>query len=211
MAEIDAFVPRPLADYEEERCNMFEQYRHLNPWHTDESFAKFVDDHIAFAATEKVQFTNQFNDRFMMQYVMVTILSHALCKAAINTILAIGLAAINAQDLFAILEKTNVKEKWCVAPKSISSSYEFNRGTALFETLDHLTKERNAISHSKINLRISENPILEGSKLKRNTFQEKIRWMRRFFSLPYDLSTYAELQLREIAMIQVFHDRFPIP
>ena len=91
VAEMDAFVPRPLTDYGEERHRQFENYRRLNPSKSDESLAKFVDDQIAFAASERVQFSDRFSDRFMTQYVLVALLSHALCEAAINAILAIGL------------------------------------------------------------------------------------------------------------------------
>jgi hypothetical protein len=39
-------------------------------------------------------------------------LSHALCEAAINAILALGLTQTNSQELFAGVEKKNIIYKW---------------------------------------------------------------------------------------------------
>ena len=210
VAEMDAFVPRPLTDYGEERHRQFENYRRLNPSKSDESLAKFVDDQIAFAASERVQFSDRFSDRFMTQYVLVALLSHALCEAAINAILAIGLVQSNSHELFTILEKADVKEKWRVGPKSFFPGYELKPGTALFETLNHLAKRRNALVHNKVHLRVGDKTLLEGSKFERLTFQENVRWMRRFFSLPYDLCEQASNQLRNFA-VSVLQGSDPIP
>jgi len=209
VAEMDSFVPRPLSDYEDDRQKQFEHRRRLNPTLSDETIAKWVDDQITFATSERVKFSDRFSNRFMTQYVTVALLSHALCEAAINAILAIGLVKREAKELFSVLEKTEVKEKWRVGPKSFFPGYEFNPGTALFETLNHLTKRRNALVHNKIHLHIGGKRILEGSKFERLTFQENIRWMRRFFSLPYDLAAHAGNQLKDL-FIFVLTDSAPI-
>ncbi len=209
VAEMDSFVPRPLTDYDTERRVQLDHFRRMNPAHSDESLAKFVDDQIAFAASERVQFSDRFSNQFMTQYVMVAILSHALCEAAINAILAMGLAQAGSHELFSVLEKADIKEKWRVGPKSISPCYELKPGTPIFETLNHLTKRRNALVHNKIHLHVGDKKILKGSNFERLTFQENVRWMRRFFSLPYDLSAQAGVQLKGFAFL-VLHDRSPI-
>jgi len=209
VAEMDKFVPRSLADYDTVRRAQFDQYRRLNPHHSDEFITKFVDEQISFAASIKIQFSDQFSSRFMAQYVMVTILSHALCEAAINAILAMGLAQAGSHDFFSIIEKADVKEKWRVGPKSFFPSYELNPNTAIFETLNHLIKRRNALVHNKISLRVGDKELLEGSRFDSLTFQENVRWMRRFFSLPYDLVSQASMQWKDLAIV-VLHESSPI-
>lgn len=209
VAEMDSFVPRPLADYDTERRAQFDQYRGLNPHLSDEFITKFVDEQIAFAASMKIQFSDQFSSRFMAQYVMVAVLSHALCEAAINAILAMGLAQAGSHDFFSIIEKADVKEKWRLGPKSFSPGYELKPDTAIFATLNHLIKRRNALVHNKINLHVGDKKLLEGSRFDSLTFQENERWMRRFFSLPYDLVEQANLQWNNLSIF-VLHDRSPI-
>lgn len=195
VVEMDSFVPRPLSDYEDNRQRKFEDLRRLNPTGSDEPLRELVDAQITVLASERFQFSDRFSNHFMTQYVMVALLSHALCEAAINAILAVGLVKHGSQELFSVLEKAEIKEKWRVGPKCFYPSYEFNPGTALFETLNHLTKRRNALVHNKIDLHIGGKKILEGSKFERLTFHENILWMRRFFSLPYDLTAHATTQL----------------
>jgi hypothetical protein len=199
--EMNAFVPRPLTDYEDERKSKLVHFQKLNPTHSVDSIEKFVNDLVSFNAQERVQFVNQFSDRFMGQYATVALISHALCEAVINAILAIGLAQSKSHELFSILEKVDVKEKWRIGPKTLRASYELKPSFALFETLSYLTKRRNALVHNKIHLRVSGKTVLEGSKFERLSFEENTRWMRRFFSLPYDLCDHASVQLSDLGLV----------
>ncbi|HBC41602.1 MAG TPA: hypothetical protein DCZ88_06845 [Pseudanabaena sp.] len=206
-AEINTFVPRPLTDYEEERRKKIKYYRDLNPSHTDEMITELADQDITFVALERVQFIDQFENRVMTHHIMVVLLSQALCEAAINTILTIGFTATNNNNCIGLLKTAKIQDKWNIFPKIISSSYEFQKGTGLDETLTYLINKRNEISHPKIDMQD------QGIKLGKDTriiIKEEIRWMKRLFSLPYDLSEYVELQLRDIASIKVFNDRSPI-
>jgi hypothetical protein len=135
VAEIDAFSPRPLADFEDERRKQLEHFKKMNPTLSNKSIEEFVDQQLAIAASEPVQFVNRFSERFMTQYVMVVLLSHSLCEAAINAILAIGLAQIGSETLFSFFEKADIKQKWCIGPKSFFPAYNFPVDTALYETL----------------------------------------------------------------------------
>ena len=206
-AEINTFVPRPLTDYEEERRKKIKYYRDLHPSHTDEMITELADRDITFAALERVQFIDQFENRVMTQHIMVVLLSQALCEAAINTILTIGFKATNNENCIGLLKTAKIQDKWCIFPKIISSSYEFKKGTGLDETLRYLINKRNEISHPKIDMQDQGIKLGENTRI---TIKEEIRWMKRLFSLPYDLSEYAELQLCDIAPIKVFNDRSPI-
>jgi len=208
--EMDKFVPRPLSEYETQRREMFQEYKRLNPASSDESLAELVDEQITFSASEKIQFSDAFSKRFMTIYISVAFLSHALCEAGINAVLAIGLAEHGSAELFALLEKANIKEKWRVGPKSFDPTYELKGGTALSETLAYLTQRRNALVHYKVKLHVDGTKILDGSTFERTSFQESIQWTRRFFSLPYDLMRHACTQMRGSSSWGILHDTSPI-
>jgi hypothetical protein len=167
VAEMDSFAPRPLSDYDDQRNKEFERLRELGNEHlTDEQLRTFVNDQIDFSASEKIQFADRFSDIFMTRYVIVTMLSHALCEGVINAILAIGLVQRGTPELFSLLEPANLKEKWRIGPKSFSPNYELRPGAALFETLSHLARQRNALVHYKIDLRADGKTILGGPKTR---------------------------------------------
>lgn len=209
-SEMSSFKTRPLSDYDVSRKNKFENLKKLNPTSSTESLAKLVDDEISFAASERVQFSDMFSNRFMTQYVTVAFLSHALCEAVINAILAIGLIEHGSKELFKVIEMADIKDKWRVGPKSFCPSYEFQTGTALFETLNHLTKKRNALVHYKVQVHVDGQEVLEGSKLERLSFKENTQWMWRFFSLPYDLAAHARTQLTGQSTSFILWDSSPI-
>lgn len=77
-----------------------------------------------------------------------------------------------------------------IAPKAIESSYLFPTGIAIYETLDKLVKKRNSIVHFKPDVFIGDKKILKGSDYDRVSFFEDMKWLRRYFSLPYDLNTF---------------------
>lgn len=209
VGEMDAFIPRPLAAYTKSREQRFEHLKSLNPSASDQSLLKLIDDQIAFEASERVQFSDRFSNRFMTTYVMVVFLSQALCEAAINAILAIGLAKRNLERLFTTLEKKPLKYKWRVGPQSFFPNYQFSLESRLYQSLDYLTQRRNALVHYKIDLRVAGQNVLDGSRFERTTFSDSTEWMRRFFSLPYDLATYARKQLQDPSIF-VLYDRQPI-
>jgi hypothetical protein len=196
--EMESFAPRPLSDYDGERQKLFEHYQRLDPTASVESLTNIVDRTIETKASDRAQYSDKFSNRFMTQYIMIIFQSHALCEAAINAILAIGLVEHGCQELFTLIEKADIKEKWRIGPKSFHPSYEFHSGTALFETLNHLTKQRNALVHYKTRLHVDGVKVLDGSKLERLSFQENIRWIRRYFSLPYDLVAHANAQMNQL-------------
>lgn len=209
LNEIDSFVPRPLSDFDGEKQKMFESYRKLNPTSSDDSLSRFIDNQIAAAAADDMQFYSRFSERFMTMYVTVAFLSLALCEAEINAILAMGLFEHGSAELFTIIEKSDIKEKWRVGPKIFCPSYELQPGTALFETLNHLTKQRNALMHHKVHLHVGDKKVIEGSKFERFSIQENARWMRRFFNLPYDLAAHAHVQIQKAFTLMLWN-RLPI-
>lgn len=209
LTDIAEFKPRPASDFEEERAAMIKRILASNPDSTEDSIVKIVDGQMQHRLDPAWQFHQRFMDTFMGEYVTVCMLSHALCEAAINAILAVGMASARSHDLFKLIERAEILDKWCIAPKSLDPSYHLPRNSAMFETLRQLTRQRNALVHHKIQVSVDGEKFMEGSGFPHESLQERIRWLLRFFSLPYDLATYARIHLPQVKQV-ILLDRRPI-
>jgi hypothetical protein len=207
--EIAGFVPKPVDEFRPRRDAEVERMRLLNPDKTVEDLSAFVDKQFEFTASPQWQFHERFERRHMTQYVTVIMLSHALSEALINAVLAIGLANAGAQELFPLLEKSEFRQKWLYGPKCFAPDYKFPIGTALNETLTMLSRQRNALVHLKIELTVDGNKLLEGTDFERKRFDEERSWLRRYFSLPYDLANFVRKSIKE-PMLMLLFDRKPI-
>jgi len=207
--EMAAFVPKPIEEFQAQHEAEVERLRVLNPDAPVAELAAFVDRQVDFRASRDWQFHERFDQRHMTEYITVIMLSHALSEALINAILAIGLAHAESAELFPLLEKADFKQKWLFGPKSFAPTYLFPHGGDMHETLTVLARQRNALVHHKIELRVGEKKVLEGSGFERKSYEEEQRWLRRFFSLPYDLSQFARESIRDVPLMLLF-DRRPI-
>ncbi len=208
-AEMTAFAPRPKEEFRPRRDAEIERLRVLNPSATIEELSAYVDQQFQFIASPDWQFLERFDQRHMNEYVTVILLAHALSEALINAVLAIGLANANSAELFSILEKADFKKKWLYGPKSFCPTYEFPIGTALHETLTMLSRQRNALVHLKIELTVEGKKVFEGSAFERKHYNEELQWLRRYFSLPYDLAEFIRNSIKEPFLMLLF-DRKPI-
>lgn len=195
VEEMESFVPRPVANFEGERREMVDHYIKHNQNKSIAQLEAMVDEQIKFRASERFQFSDKFSNRFSALWVSVSLVSHTLCEAVINAILALGLCKIKCEDIFSIIEKVDIKEKWKVGPKNFCPTYCFDCSQAYWETLTHLVKDRNSLVHYKVNLKIGKREVLKGSGTERMSFEEQAKWMYRYFSLPYDLDEVATRQL----------------
>jgi len=207
--EMAAFAPQPMEAFSARRNQEVERLRVLNPGTPVDELAAFVDKQIGYLASRDWQFHEKFDERHMTLYVTVTMLSHALTEALINAILAIGLAQAGSADLFSILEKAEVKQKWLFGPKSFAPSYSFPMGTGLHETLTSLCRQRNALVHHKIELTMGGAKVLRGSPFQRQGYDQEQRWLRRYFSLPYDLEQLPRKAIPGTSILLLFN-RKPI-
>ena len=206
---MDAFVLKPIEQYKPQREAELERLRILNPDAPLEELAVLVAKQVDFVASAWWQFHVAFDERHMNEYVTVAFLAHALAEAVINAVLAIGLAGEERAELFPLLEKADFKDKWLVGPKAFAPQYTFPKGSGLHETLVMLSRHRNALTHHKIELSVGEEKVLKGSAFTRATYEEERRWMRRYFSLPYDLAALAQRQLQGGPMMLLW-ERSPI-
>lgn len=208
-SEMEAFQPQSIESFESYREKEVERISALNPGTQRCEIEQLVFRQVEHLASPDWQYRQAFDARLMAQYVTTVMLSHALCEALINAILAVGLAQSNTIDLFSVLDKADFKQKWLTAPKAIDPSYEFPKSTALYESLVKLAKQRNALVHHKVQLHVNGVKALDGSGFERKPYGEELNWLRRFFSLPYDL---ADLSRR--ALPKNFHvillDRRPV-
>ena len=199
--EMKNFVPRPRIDYSQEEEKLFDRYSEeqkflLNNNSEEEKpgiielFRTQAKNQIDFLSKPENQFLTLFQTRFKNLNIVVILLSHTLCEALINSILSVGLTNTNIAELYSILDKIEIKKKWLIAPKAFESSYFFPTSTAIYETLDKLVKKRNSIVHFKPDIFIGDKKILKGSDYERVRFFEDMKWLRRYFSLPYDLNIF---------------------
>ncbi len=181
----------------------------MNPGAPADELLELIDGQIAAALEPGRQQSVRFTDPIMAEYVTVAFLSHALSEAMINAILAIGVANAGAPEVFALLERGDIKEKWVAGPKSIHPAYTLEKSSALFQTLQHLTRQRNAFIHYKVELEMDGEAKIQGSKLHRAPLREDLGWIRRFFSLPFDLVAHVGRQLPG-ELFLLLHDTRPI-
>jgi hypothetical protein len=198
--EMASFKPRPISDFEPTRVEILERLRKLNPSIPAEQIEQLVSSNIKSMSSADIQFSNAFSDRFMAEQVTITLLSHALCEAVVNAILALGLYHSKSETFFNLIEKADVKEKWTLGPLCFEPLYQFRKGTHLYETLSLLCKRRNVFVHYKITMHADERKVLDGSKLDRLSFQDAIKRMHQFLQLPYELLAHASTQIRELSL-----------
>lgn len=209
--EIKSFVPQPLSAFEGERNGMSEKLQELNPLMSAEEISEFAKQRISSSYSPDWQSYYRFSDRFMTLQVTITLLSHALCEAVINSLLATGHYEQRTHATFAEIQKSDIKEKWVNGPKGFCPEYDLPKGSALYETLNHLCRQRNSWMHHKSHLHVGEEKIIEGSQLYNLPYKDAERWMRRYFSLPYDLATHAHAHTHQAIAAMIFYDRNPIP
>lgn len=207
--EFSNYVPKEIADFAEERASELMRLKELNPTSNETSLLEFIDGQIAARASLPLQLHLKFSNRVMSEYVTTAFLSHALCEATINAILAIGLSTANAPELFGMLERSDIKEKWCIGPKSFHPPYALPKNGALYQSLQHLVRQRNALVHYKIELEMQGKQMLRGSRIERGSLKEQIAWIGRFFSLPYDLEEHVRREMPQLPIMLLF-DSGPI-
>jgi len=193
--EFQNLTPRTTDDFSEYRQTELTRLQALNPNSTIESLLDLINGQVQSRADPRLQLYLLFNDRVMSEYVTVAFLAHALAEATINAILAVGLSLVGSPELFALIERADIKEKWITGPKAFYPPYSLPKSAILYQTLQHLTRQRNAFVHYKIELEMGGQKKLDGSRLDRSPLHVQIDWIRRFFSLPYDLALHARKQL----------------
>ena len=207
--EEKGFIARPAEDFLPELERLEQHLRNLNPTASGESIRALVEGQHKMQSDPRIQFVDMFSSRHMVEYVTLLMLGHALCEALANAILALGLNSADNSELFTILESASLENKWCVAPKAIRRDYSLPKDSAVYETLKSLISQRNTYVHSKIELYSDGKRVLEDSKPKRRDMVRGLDWMRRYFSLPYDLAAYTCKNIG-LSPIYLALDRGPI-
>jgi hypothetical protein len=208
--EVASFKPRPLSEFDDDRKKLFDYLAKLNPESPEERLKELAAGQVAANRTPAMQFSSKFADRIMTLYLTVTLLSQALCEAEINAVLATGFHTNGMAEKFKKFERKELKEKWLEGPKEFRPSYELSKESALYETLEFLTPQRNAWIHHKIQLSVDDKTVIQGSTLHRGTYQELLYWVGRFFSLPYDLAEHALRNAGQTILTSIIYRRMPV-
>lgn len=197
--QMDEFRPLPLEAFQPEWKQMWDQMRPINPGMSDEQLKHFIDSRISAGRSDEMQYMDAFLEPFVAEAIAITVLSHALVEATINTVLALGLAHVGKSSLFLLLEQANVKHKWTVGPQSFLPNYAFPKSDTLFEGLSTLCRRRNAYVHSKITLRDQDNQVLlSGSPDTSISIDKDARLLlHRFLLLPYELHQHLVRQVED--------------
>lgn len=203
------FSPRKIEDFSAYRDAELERLQKINPDVVPSELLELIDNQIRLKADPEWQVTMEFLDEIMSEYVIIAFLSHALTEALINAILAIGLSQSGSPELFSLLERADIKEKWVAAPKTFFPTYQLPRDRILYQTLQHLTRQRNAFIHYKTAVEIDGEIKIEGTKLDHSPLSAQLQWIRRYFNLPYDLAAHARSQMPRLVPLILF-DRAPI-
>lgn len=211
LDEMVSFEPQPLSAFDGRLNRLAERIRSLNPNMSDAEILKNAEMDISAMASEETQFQERFSERFMTMQVTVSLLSQALCEALINAVLAVGLYENGAADQFVKIEKYGIKKKWLECPKKFCPKYELRQDSGLFMTLCHLVEQRNAWIHHKSHLEADQKKIIEGSQLQSLPYVETAKWIKRYFSLPYDLAEHAHTYTRQAVAVILVYNRQPIP
>ena len=197
--EISSFQSLPIESLQSKKREMWDRIRPLNTDAPAEELTRFIDSQVAAGCSASTQFYHQFLERFAAEAVAITILSHSLCEAIINAILAIGLSAQGQDNLFKIFEPSNLKDKWTIAPLVFLPKYLFPKTGTLYESLSVLCTRRNSYVHSKITLRNNDNSVLiAGSSAASVSIDPAGRaWLKRFLHLPYELHSHVCAQTED--------------
>ena len=211
--EVNSFVPKTLPELRIViGSKLMDSFRKRMPYQSEEEVAKAVERQLLANISPEDQFFNQFWERFSTLQVMVTIISHALCESLINTILATECYAAGKVEQFNRVEQDNLLKKWTTTLKKICPQYELSRDSTIFQTLEFMHKQRNALAHYKVSLKTNDKTIFDGSGFQPFSYQEGAHWLRRFFSLPYDLAENAHGRIQENATpAMLAYLRSPIP
>lgn len=209
-AEVAAFAPQKVEDLATYRETEFVHLRTLNAEKSDVELYQYIDSQIAtFASSPQLQLHIRFGDRVMAEFITIALLSHALCEASANALLAIGLSLLDRSEHFPRIERKNIIWKWQQGLKEFQADYDLSNSSELFASLLRLTNQRNEFVHYKVKLEISGRQLIRGSNLHRGSLQEHLSWMRRYLSLPYELVDYARQRIPRLSPLMLF-DSIPI-
>ncbi|MGJ7914803.1 hypothetical protein ACI48D_04890 [Massilia sp. LXY-6] len=205
--DMATFSPKPIEDYEDEYQAARSDLIARNPHQPVESMEEMARQGIQIAYQN--QFSEKFSNRMSKLFVSVLFMSHALCEALINQILILRFHDENISELYEVWERAKFEDKWLLAPKSFLPSYNFDKSGQIYQTLKELVAQRNFYTHYKPMIEI-EGKVIYGKERKRKTFEESMRLINSFISLPYDLCILSSILMKDFSY-QILLNREEIP
>jgi hypothetical protein len=151
----------------------------------------FIDAQLKSWKSPNLQFRHKYHERFAAEAINAIILSAALCEATINAVLAIGLLQTDRAEIFELVEKNEVRQKWLSGPKLFAAQYSIPKDRQLYATLQFAIKMRNSFMHNKITISAHDtDESIDGSPhLDVSPDEAGRKLIQRVLWLPYDLHT----------------------
>lgn len=150
--KMDSFTGLTDAEKSELRANLWKSYGTANANLQTGDLENFIERQFQSLSGIHFSFMRKFYTPFMNHAVPTILLSSALAEALINAIVATGLIMRNKSRFFAIFDRMELREKWCLGPSLFDDSIKVDLGNHHFETLKRLVQLRNAFVHSKIDI-----------------------------------------------------------
>lgn len=190
------YTPEQVAQRKQKQEIEFARLSQLNPLADRLEMEQLAQELVPLKAPEfRYQFADKFSNRFAAQFVQIALLSHALCEAYINFLLAMGLAQNSSQELFALIDRSELGEKWRIGPKILSPAYALQTECEPYATLRNLIKRRNSFVHHKTQIKVGDTITMDGSVGERLQFRTDARFAQRYFTVAYELMVSAQKQM----------------
>lgn len=187
--DFNSFKPKNFSEFNSNRVQYIEYLTENFSGMTGSELEGFDNERLRdFLANDEHQFFLKFREPITAHLVNVIILAHAFCESIINTYMRISLVELGKEEYFLMVDKCDFKDKWLVAPKLVSSEYCLLKDSGVYETLNQISNQRNALVHTKVQVFTDKGDAFEKcSSFKRRTFKQELCWIRRYYSLPFDL------------------------
>jgi hypothetical protein len=205
--EMRNFKPKSREDFELEYQSSLAKLVRLNPQAPLKKLEEMAEGGINVGLQN--QFAEKFSGPASRLLVCVVFMSQALCEALINQILVLRFYDHGISDLFDIWDRAKLTDKWILAPKSFMPEYSFDKSGEIYETLLELISQRNNLVHYKPQIEIDVKKY--GKEPKRRTFEQIMKWISSFISLPYDLTILASALMKDRSYQTLLHrDNIPV-
>lgn len=157
------------------------------PTDEDEDLEGFLNEQADALSEHGFQIREFVRERFAAEYTVITTMSAALIEAVINVTLQYGLASTNREDLFHVVDKWTVLEKWQYGPSLFYPAYDLPKDGLLWGLMTELVAVRNATLHYKAEMYLDDTRVFKGTSIHNKSATDQLRWLKRVANLPYAL------------------------
>lgn len=185
--EVRAYKSKSREEIWEEIREQYDIRSHGNIKWTDEEFDQYKNERIDIYIRPDIQMERFIDGRYEAEFITIVLTSAALVEAMINACLQYLLAKVGKNELFALVDKWTVLEKWEHGVKLVIKDFSFPKATKLWDVLKGLITVRNAALHYKPMLEIDGKRMYVGKSIFQQVVKDQMCWLKRASNLPYEL------------------------